>query len=97
MKIFGYRANEIRKLYLNGNFYVVAGSALIGIPLAKVVIDAMYPYMISNIACGMNLSFPWQIHAGLFGAILLLYFVINRMLTGKLKKMSPADVLKNRE
>lgn len=97
MKIFGYRTKEIRKLYLNGNFYIVAVSALIGIPLSKKIMDAMYPYMIANVACGMNLSFSWQLYAGLFGSVLLLYFVINRMLTGKLKKLVPADVLKNRE
>lgn len=97
MKIFGYRTKEIRKLYLNGNFYIVTVSALIGIPLSKTIMDAMYPYMVANVACGMNLSFSWQIYAGLFSSILLLYFVINRMLTGKLKKLVPAEVLKNRE
>lgn len=97
MKIFGYRTKEIRKLYLNGNFYIVTASALIGIPLSKAIMDAMYPYMVANVACGMNLSFTWQIYAGIFGSILLLYFVINRMLTGRLKKLVPAEVLKNRE
>lgn len=97
MKIFGYSTKDIRKLYLNGNFYVVAVSAAVGIPLSKVIMDAMYPYMISNIACGMNLTFTWQMYAGLYLAILVLYFLINRMLVGRLKKMAPADVLKNRE
>ncbi len=97
MKIFGYRTKEIRKLYLNGNFYIVALSTLIGIPLSKMMMDAMFPYMVSNVACAINLSFPWQLYAGLLGSIFLLYFIINRMLYGKLKKMAPADVLKNRE
>lgn len=97
MKIFGYRTKEIRKLYLNGNFYTIAVGAAICLPLSKLLMDAMYPYMISNIACGMNLTFSWQLYAGIYVAILLLYFFINRLLVGRLKKMVPAEILKNRE
>lgn len=97
MKIFGYSTKDIRKLYLNGNFYIVAVSAAIGIPLSKMLMDAAYPYMISNVACGMDLTFSWQMYAGIYLVILALYFLINRMLVGRLKKMVPADVLKNRE
>ena len=50
VKIFGYRMKEIRKLYLNGNFYVIAVGTAVCIPLAKVVMDAMYPLMVSNVA-----------------------------------------------
>lgn len=57
VKIFGYRTNEVRKLYLNGNTTVVSVGALIAIPVAKLFMDAIYPYMISNTACGMNLHF----------------------------------------
>lgn len=97
MKIFGYRTREIRKLYLNGNFYTIAVGAAVGIPLSKLLMDAIYPYMISNVACGMNLTFSWQLYAGIYGGIILLYFFINRLLVGRLKKMVPAEVLKNRE
>lgn len=60
MKVFGYRKKEIKKLYLDGNFYMIAVGALISVPLSKKLMDAMYPVMVSNIACGMNLSFTWQ-------------------------------------
>ena len=43
MKVFGYRRREIRKLYLDGNFYVIAVGAAICIPLAKKCMDLMYP------------------------------------------------------
>lgn len=97
MKIFGYRTKEIRKLYLNGNFYTVAVGALVCLPLAKWLMDAMYPMMIANISCGMNLQFTWQMYVGIYMAILVLYFIINWALVGHLKKMVPAEVLKNRE
>lgn len=97
MKVFGYRKKEIRKLYLNGNLLIVAARALVGIPLSKFVIGNMYPYLVSNVACGINLVFSWEMYAGLFGAILILYFMINRMLMRRVNKILPAEVLKNRE
>lgn len=97
MKVFGYRKKEVRTLYLNGNLLIVAASALLGIPLSKVMMDSMYPYLVSNIACGINLAFSWQMYAGLFGAILISYFIINRILMRRVNKILPAEVLKNRE
>lgn len=97
MKIFGYRKKEIRKLYLNGNLVVVAVSALIGIPLSKIIMDAMYPYMVSNVACGLNLTFDWWMYVGLFAAIIVLYLVITPLLMRRINKILPAEVLKNRE
>lgn len=97
MKVFGYRKKEIGKLYLNGNLWIVAVSALLGIPLSKMIMDAMYPYLVSNVACGINLTFSWQMYAGLFGAILMLYLGINRILMRRVNRILPAEVLKNRE
>lgn len=97
VKIFGYRTNEVRKLYLNGNTAVVAVGALIAVPVSKLFMDAIYPYMISNVACGMNLAFPWYYYLLIFAGIMLIFFAVNALLTAKLKKISPAEVLKNRE
>lgn len=97
IKVFGYRTKEIKKLYLDGNFYVIAVGAAICIPLAKKCMDLMYPLMVSNVSCGMNLHYPWQMYAIVYIAVLVLYFVINGLLTLKLKKVNLAEVLKNRE
>ncbi|MBP1561070.1 MAG: ABC transporter permease [Oscillospiraceae bacterium] len=97
VKIFGYRTNEVRKLYLNGNTAVVAIGALIALPLSKLAMDAIYPYAISNVACGMNLHFSWYMYAVVYIGIMLIYFAANGLLTAKLKKITPAEVLKNRE
>lgn len=96
-KIFGYRKNEIGKLFLNGNMLVVIVSALIGIPLAKITMNALYPYLVSNVSCAMNLTFPWYLYAAVLAAIILLYLIINKVLTAKISKISPAEILKNRE
>ena len=96
-KIFGYRTKEIRKLYLNGNFYIILVGAAISILLSKKIMDLMYPYMVANVACGMNLKFSWQLYALIFGGVILLYLMINQLLVHRVKKIVPAEVLKNRE
>ena len=97
VKIFGYKKNEIRKLYLDGNFYIIALGAAFSIPISKYVIDKIYPLFVSNVACNMNLSFSWQLYLGIYLTIILLYFIINQLLVGKIEKLQPATVLKNRE
>lgn len=97
VKIFGYRMREIRKVYLDGNFIAVIIGACIGIPIVKKMADAIYPYFIANTAMGMNLKFQWFLYAGILGGVALIYFVISSILTGKIKRIIPAEVLKNRE
>lgn len=97
MKVFGYRKKEIKKLYLDGNFYMIVIGALISVPLSKKLMDAMYPAMVSNIACGMNLSFSWQLYAMIYAGIIITYLVINKLLVRKIYKVGLSDALKNRE
>ncbi len=97
VKVFGYRTKEIKKLYLNGNFYVIALGAAICIPLSKKCMDLMYPMLVSNVACGMKLTFSWQLYVAIYIAILVVYLIINELLVGRLRKVNLAEVLKNRE
>ena len=97
MKIFGYTRGEIRKLYVNGNFYIVAVGTLIVLPLAKVIIDGLYPYFISNVSCAMDLSMPFAVYLVMYGVIIGLYLVITFFLNRKLDHVSMEQVLKNRE
>lgn len=97
IKIFGYRPKEIRALYLNGNLFVVAVGALIAVPIAKKIVDMIFPMFIPNVACSMKLAFPWYLYLIIYAAVIVIYTIINRLLIGKIKKISPAEVLKNRE
>lgn len=97
IKIFGYRIKEIKKLYINGNFYIIAIGAAFCIPLSKKVIDKLFPILISNVGVGMNIAFTWQLYLAIYAVIIMLYLVINQLLVGRLNKMIPAEVLKNRE
>lgn len=96
-KIFGYNFRETRRLYLSGNFYIISAGALICIPVCKRVMDGLYPYLVSNVSCGINLTFQWQLYVGIYMAILALYFIINQALAVKLKKVVPARILMKRE
>lgn len=97
VQIFGFRAGEIRKLYLNGNAWVVAAGTVFGIPLAKAVVDAAYPWMVANVACGMDLEFPWYLYGAVFAGVMAAYALINALLVQKLKRITPEQVLKRRE
>lgn len=98
IKIFGFRNKEVRRMYLDGNLYVVAAGALISIPLAKLLIDAVYePAFVPNVACGVDKSFPLWMYGVMFVAVIILYFIINHLLVRRIRQMVPAEVLKNRE
>lgn len=97
MKIFGYRNKEVRKLYLDGNFLMVAVGALILIPIAKVIMDTVYPNFVANVACGIDLTWSPSLYVIVYVGILVCYLAIQTVLMHKLKKLSPADILKDRE
>lgn len=97
VKIFGFRTNEIKKLYLNGNIVIIALGALVSIPVSKLIMNKLFPVFIANSACGMDFDFPPYMYAVIFAVIMLIYFIINALLVNKLKKITPAEVLKNRE
>ena len=97
VKIFGYRKKEIKKLYINGNFYVVAIGALICIPCAKMIMDKMYPMLCANFGGALDLTFePWT-YIIIYAVVMLTYFVISTILVRRIDKIKPIEVLKNRE
>ena len=97
MKIFGYKRSEIRKLYLNGNFYIVAVGTLIVLPLSKLIINSLYPYFISNVTCAMDLSMSPLVYVGIYIAIIAIYLLVSFFLNRKIDAVSIQEVLKNRE
>ena len=76
---------------------VVMIGALIGIPVAKMIIDRLFPVFISNVACPMHLEYEWYHYIMIYAAIVGFYSLISLILTGKLNRVTPAEVLKNRE
>ena len=45
----------------------------------------------------MKLGFPPYLYLLIYGAVLAVYFISSAMLTRKLDRITPAEVLKNRE
>lgn len=97
VKIFGYKTKDVKKLYLNGNALLIAVGALVEIPLSKLIIDKVFPLFIPNITSGINLAFPIYVYPIIFVGVMAVYFVITSLLVRKLGKITPAEVLKNRE
>ena len=98
VKVFGFRNREVRKMYLDGNFYIVAVGALVSIPLCKLILDYIYPrYLVSNVGVGVKADFPPLMYAAIFSVVIVLYLAINLVLTGRIRKIKPAEILKNRE
>ncbi len=70
---------------------------LAAIPLAKFIIDLIYPTFVANVACCMSISYDWYIYDALYCTMMLVYLLINKLLMRKISKITPAQVLKNRE
>ncbi len=96
-KIFGFRSGEIRKMYLDGNAYIIGIGALICVPVSKLLINGIFPSFALNVASGMNFTYPFYAYIIVYAAIMLLYFIINRLLMMSINRITPAEVLKNRE
>lgn len=97
LKTFGYSRKDVKKLYLDGNAITIAISAVICLPLSKLVMDQIFPAFVPNIACVINLNFEWYFYPALFVAVMLIYLLTSTLLVRKLNRITPAEVLKNRE
>ena len=97
IKIFGYNDKEVKNLYLDGNFFVILISSLINVPISKMCMNALWPSMVSNMQCGFDTSIPAYMYIVVFLVIFICYFVVSLLLMRKLRGISPAEVLKNRE
>lgn len=96
-KVFGFNNNEIKKLYIDGNFFIVLISSVICVPLTKKIINMIYPSLVSNVSAGFCYDMNWKYYVFVFVLIFLSYFIVNALLIGKVKKVSLVEILKNRE
>jgi len=97
MKIFGYRDKEVRRLYLDSNSLLIAAGAMVLIPVSKLIMDALYPGLIANVACGIDMGWPPVLYVIVYILIICCYLLIRTVLMQKLKRVMPAEMLKDRE
>ena len=96
-KVFGYRKREISRLFLDGNTILILLGTLISVPLSKIIMDAMYPYLVSNVACAINLHMSFWVYGVLFLGCMLIYGLIHILLVRRIRKIPANEILKNRE
>lgn len=96
-KIFGYKNTEVKKIYVDGNMVTIIISAFISIPLSKIIMDLLFPFMVSNVAIGFDSSFEWWLYPLIFFGIVLCHIIVNGILLTKINKVMPNDILKVRE
>ena len=96
-KTFGYSEKEVRRLYLRFGFVVVASGSIFLVPLSKIVIDRIFPIMVSNVSVGMDTSVPLLIYPMIMLWIFLVYGVVYVLLARRLRRVRAAEILKQRE
>ena len=97
MRLFGYRDREIRGLYLDGNLVVVALGALVLIPVAKLLMDACYPYLVANVAVELDVAWPWWFYPATYAGIMACYLTVRTALLRRVGRIRAVDVLQHRE
>ena len=96
MKIFGYNDREVRKIYLDSNFVTILIASLVAVPASKFIMDGIMSWFVQHVVSGFDLSFSLIHYILIYALIFVTYFVVNLILNKKLKKVTPADIIKER-
>lgn len=96
MKIFGYNDREVRKIYLDSNFITIVIASIAAVPAAKYIMDGIMPWFVQHVASGFDMSFSPIHYILIYALIFVTYFAVSIALNRKLKKVTPAEVLMER-
>ena len=96
-KTFGYSDREVQRLYLGTGFWIVLISSVLAIPLAKLCVNQIFPYLVFNVASGFDLSVHPAVYLGILCWIMANFGIIYALLMRRLKYIPASAVLKNRE
>lgn len=96
IKIFGYDRKEIRRLFLDGAFYVILIAIVIGIPVSWLLTQIMLTFSMLNFEVGMHFSIPWYTFAGFAAAVLVIYFIVSMLLNKRFNRVPLTEALKSR-
>ncbi len=97
MKVFGYEAKEIRRLYLNASTFTVMISLLLCLPLEIQAMKILMRYAMSKIDGYLVLYLPWKLLIEVILAGMLSYMIVNIRHISKVNRIRMGDALKNRE
>lgn len=97
VKILGYSDKEAGKLYNTSTAIVACVSFIISIPLACLVMDALYHYYMAEINGWLTFYIaPW-IYPAMFVIGIACYFVVHWIQMSKIKKIPMSQALKDAE
>ena len=97
LKALGYDEKTVNSFYLGSSFYVTAFALVFGLPVSKLIVNALYPYCVSNTNGGFE-AVVTPLQYVLISAIVICSYLLTRLiLTKYLKKIKLTEILKNRE
>ena len=97
MKVMGYRAKEIRRLYLTSNTFTIIISLLISMPIIFQLLRVVFIYVYTQLNGYIEPYLPLYTYLSVFALGLLSYFIINAIHVRRIKKINMGLILKNRE
>lgn len=97
MKVFGYQAKEIRKLYLTATTTVVFTSLIVCIPLEVWLFKKVLIFLSSLIDGYIAFYLPTRVYLEIVVIGVVAYLFINALHVSSVKKIPMTEALKNRE
>ncbi len=97
MKVFGYRQNEVRKLYFKATTIFIMATLIVGIPLEYLVVKYIMKFSLDKMGGYIEFSVPWYIYVQVIAAGIISYFAINAIHTKRVKRIQMNVALKSRE
>ena len=97
LKALGYDRETVHSFYIGNSFYITLAAIILGIPICKKIVDAIYPYAISNVNGGFEAVISPFHYMLVVIIIFLSYFVTRLMLVSYLGKINLSEILKDRE
>ncbi|MCR4718118.1 MAG: FtsX-like permease family protein [Firmicutes bacterium] len=97
LKALGYDRKTVHSFYIGNSFYITLAAVAFGIPLCKKIVDAIYPYAVSNVNGGFKAVISSFHYILVLLIILLSYLVTRLMLVRYLEKINLSEILKDRE
>ncbi len=94
LKILGYRNGEIKRIYMGGSLMILALVIVVGIPISKKIVDAIYPSLVTNVASGFRLELSWDLYGIIIAIIITAYIVVTALLNRKVRSISASEILR---
>ncbi|MGI6258105.1 MAG: FtsX-like permease family protein, partial [Anaerovoracaceae bacterium] len=97
VKVLGYQRDVIRKIYLTPGGIIVFLATAISIPITKLIMNKLFPMLITNFASGMRVYIYPHMYLQMVLLIAVTYFVVNFALKRHLDRVPVTEILKNVE